>query len=86
MNKDISDEGLTLFPNPAHESLRLKSTSSFDVSSYRVIDIQGKVWLQGTIEPGRAEKKIRVSDLVPGVYLIRIETGSRQAVKRFIKL
>lgn len=70
----------TLYPNPAHEQLRVASAAP--VKGWRVLSLTGKVLLSGTV----LEAGIDVSRLAAGSYALELQTidGARTTL-RFVK-
>ena len=69
-----------LVPNPASSHI---SISGLPYSMpYQMLDMSGKLWLQGNVEGNQA---IDIGQLPTGVYLLRIEGEELYSYKRFIK-
>ena len=72
------EEPFTVFPNPAdeHVSLALPGTGS-----YTLTDIQGR-----RVRSGRAANRttIDVRDLVPGIFVLRVETVAGSSAKQVV--
>ena len=82
--QQIVDLELTVFPNPAHNSLNLQS--SFYLSlDYQIIDNLGRTILENTTS---TNEQIDISNLVQGHYVLRANSqGSEKIyVKQFFKL
>lgn len=73
---------LNIWPNPATELIQF-SSSMETPESYQVMDIQGRVMLQGNLNA--MQNSIAVSELKPGVYFLKLNSGKYSALKRFIK-
>lgn len=79
-----------LFPNPAREAVSLKFELSkaqimdiglYDQAGKRVQLIQQGYWMQ----PGPYELEIRLrADLVPGMYVLRLQTAQGQVAKKIL--
>jgi hypothetical protein len=72
-----SDLQFSLFPNPASAQIHIQMNGQID--GYTVIDMQGKMILQGT------EKTIDIAALPMGVYVIQIKVGDAVLHQKFIK-
>lgn len=70
---------LSLYPNPATETLTLNSTSSLENKTCYIIDAVGKVVHSITID---SSQKIDVSSLALGIYSIRIENRNCRFIKK----
>ncbi len=73
-------EGLSLYPNPVSNG-KVYITSKNDLDkSIIIFDVLGKKTLQTTI----SSKELNVSDLLPGVYIIKINEGEATATRKLI--
>lgn len=73
-------EGLNLYPNPVNNG-KVYITSKNDLDkSIIIFDVLGKKALQATI----SVKELNVSDLSPGVYIIKINEGEATATRKLI--
>ncbi|QQV03829.1 MULTISPECIES: T9SS type A sorting domain-containing protein [Chryseobacterium] len=73
-----TEDNITVYPNPVTEILNIKSQNK--VNSISIVDINGR-----KINVKDNENQIDVRDLVPGVYLISIETQQGITTRKFIK-
>jgi hypothetical protein len=71
-----------LYPNPASGNLNVVNGhgGTMDIAVY---DIAGMQVLQAQSQA--PERRLDISSLKPGIYLVKIRTGSRQETARFIK-
>ncbi len=76
-------EEIQLFPNPVRDILHIDGTFTETQQSYdiRIIDPSGRMILQ---EKSNA-RSIRLENLEPGIYIIRIQTSSEIYTGRFLK-
>lgn len=73
-------EGLSLYPNPV-SSGKVYITSKNDLDkSIIIFNVLGKKALQTTI----SSKELNISDLSPGVYIIKINEGDASATRKLI--
>jgi hypothetical protein len=73
-------EGLNLYPNPVSNG-KVYITSKNDLDKEIIIfDVLGKKVLQTTI----SSKELGVSNLSPGVYIIKINEGEATATRKLI--
>lgn len=80
IQESASIEGLNLYPNPVSNG-RVTITSKNDSDKEVIIfDILGKKVLQSTL----SSKELNVSNLSPGVYIIRINTADASATRKLI--
>lgn len=82
LGTDLNTE-ILLYPNPAKDHLIL--VNSKEVFNYYVIyDIQGNKLLQGNI--GEVSKKIELSGITPGIYLISLSNNKFTVNRKLIIL
>ena len=73
-------EGLNLYPNPVNNG-KVYITSKNDLDKEIIIfDVLGKKVLQTTIN----SKELGISNLNPGVYIIKINEGDATATRKLI--
>ncbi|PHI20023.1 hypothetical protein CEQ90_09805 [Lewinellaceae bacterium SD302] len=78
-------EQIQLVPNPASEAVWLSADPSVSLSEYRLMDVNGVVAIQGSLEPG--SNQINLQQLPIGVYYLYVkdDTDGTWAVKKLIK-
>lgn len=69
-----------IFPNPASHTLNIQ-TSSTNAAQVRVFDPSGKVVLENQL----TGQTLDVSGLIPGLYLLQIQTDGETTNHRFVK-
>lgn len=73
-------EGLSLYPNPVSNG-KVYITSKNDLDKEVIIfDVLGKKALQTTI----SSRELNISNLSPGVYIIKINEGDATATRKLI--
>ncbi len=85
----IGNYGLKLYPNPASEVLQIRyETGNAESVMVQILDIQGKVLYQHYMpnHAGINNFSIPVESLPAGLYLCRLNHGSKHETSRFIKL
>jgi len=65
-----ANSSLSIYPNPATSTCRLKYTGSLSVSTLKLYDVLGKELYTGKIISGVSD--IDVSDLAKGIYFVRL--------------
>ncbi|MEW4925009.1 BspA family leucine-rich repeat surface protein [Algibacter sp. 2305UL17-15] len=78
-NEDYKNT-LTLYPNPANETLYVKTNRE---SSYSIIDVYGKLVIKGKLEQG--ENKLDINNYQTGIYFLKIKNESGSIIKKVIK-
>ncbi|MFI5135751.1 MAG: T9SS type A sorting domain-containing protein [Chitinophagales bacterium] len=76
-------EDLSLYPNPVHESLIVK-TNQFQNEKFSIVDVTGKIVLASTLK-GNATT-IDMSNLRNGIYFFEIQTAKETMQKKFCKM
>ena len=80
-----SMESIKVFPNPAKEHLCIDFSSLPQSEiSYQIIDISGRIILQGTWSNNKSQFHINTSPIESGVYLLKIQIGGLSEVKKII--
>ena len=85
---DVETPVLSVFPTPTSDRLNVAITDAYSGSvTLSVLDGLGRKVSEFSYEKDGPDLRteITVSDLVPGVYLLRIEEGKEVTVKRFVK-
>jgi len=77
---DLSRINIGLFPNPVINFIQLTGDTS-NVSSLRIFDIQGK-FIKSVYQNAN---QIDVSGLTQGVYFLKIVSGKKTQISKFIK-
>jgi hypothetical protein len=72
----LEQEILGIYPNPAVDYLTV--SNSEENSSYRIIDLQGRVWKQGILE---STNSIGLSALPKGLYILSIADTAARFIK-----
>jgi len=86
VEEDLSS-ALKIYPNPAQQTLYFEFPSTSFSASISIIDLQGKTVLSSRIEctKGLVYDKIRIADIVPGRYTLRIEQENHSYIISFVK-
>jgi len=81
-------DDFSLFPNPANNTLFLRSNKHFGSNlNYQIINIEGQIVGEGKLAEGNKEAAIGIQSIPPSVYLLRLR-NSKEVIKqlRFIKM
>jgi len=81
-NQKLVNEAIKIYPNPTKETLTITNLNS-TVVEIQIIDISGKIVHQTT--PNNQQININVSNLEPGLYLVRMITNNQIINRPFIK-
>ena len=79
--KDISFYNIDVYPNPASNVINVRS--EFTIDNLSVLDLTGRTVKQQI--SNNKEFSLDVSDLAKGVYLVKLSSGEKEAVTKFIK-
>ncbi len=77
-------ENLSLFPNPVEDILSVQDWKA-DATVLKILDMEGRVLRSQNIQ-GMSRADVSVQDLPSGVYIVRLDGGSKVAVGKFTKL
>ncbi|MGV3695842.1 PQQ-dependent sugar dehydrogenase [Flavobacterium sp.] len=77
---DFEKNGLSLYPNPANETVFIKNDLNLDLSKVELFDITGKLLLTQLTEQA-PEHSISIANLAKGMYIIAVETQSGSRLK-----
>ena len=73
-------EGLNIYPNPVSGG-RIYITSKSGINKdIEIFDVLGKRILQATL----SSKELNISELTPGVYIIKVKEGDATATRKLI--
>lgn len=79
--KSIENIKVTLYPNPVNNIAYISADESID--NLRIYDITGRVIMQHT--PNKTDFSLNVSNLSKGVYLVKLNSGDKEATTKLIK-
>jgi len=73
---------LVLYPNPARDHITLKGISTSTPVHYQIYGLTGQMVGSGQVSNGGS---ITVSQLIPGLYIIRVQTGNEVISRKFVR-
>ncbi|WP_306349819.1 T9SS type A sorting domain-containing protein [Flavobacterium sp. '19STA2R22 D10 B1'] len=73
-------EGLNFYPNPVSNGKIYITSKSAANKEIQIFDVLGKKILQTTIN----NKELNISNISPGVYIIKIKEGEATATRKLI--
>ena len=76
--------GIKIYPNPVMEDITIASNDG-PVSSYEIIDSQGRILSNISFKIPKLEFNVNVSDLPQGVYFLKVITGKKTGLAKFIR-
>jgi len=78
--------GFSVYPNPANEILYIRNENQAKGNKYQVVDLMGRIMLEGEIPGGNSSNEIDISSIPVSVYLLRINNfSSKERLIRFVK-
>jgi hypothetical protein len=76
---EINDQDISLFPQPANDKITVQLKGNV-ITKLKIFDLMSRTLLQLEIEK-ISSKEINLADLIPGFYIIEIETSNKQSVR-----
>ncbi len=86
--KRVSSESTSfdVFPNPAFDRLSFTLSEINDQTGiYSIIDQSGFVVKESTFQMSNLSANVKIADLMPGTYLLKLEMGTKSFISKFIK-
>ena len=81
---DESIATFSVYPNPASSVINIKANqAAVTAESVKFVDLAGKVAKVTNLNA--ASKSIDISDLKEGIYYLKIKSGGKEYIQRFIK-
>lgn len=80
LQESSSIEGLSLYPNPVSNGKVFITSKNDSDKDIIIFDVLGKKVLQTSI----GSRELNVSNLTPGVYIIKINEGDSTATRKLI--
>ena len=77
---------LTIYPNPTRTNLLVELPKDMSTSSYRVLDMTGRVLFEGRGSKEQPILELELAGIRPGMYIFEAFDTQRILHKRFIKL
>lgn len=78
----FTEEGIAVYPNPASEIIWVENSTAFDVDNYIIYDMFGRIIMKNSFNT--PEKKVDVSNLKNGVYLLEILSSGKRVTKKIM--
>jgi len=79
-NQDSTIEGLSFYPNPVSNGKIFITSKSATDKEITIFDVLGKKVLQTVLNA----KELNISNLSPGVYIIKIKENDATATRKLI--
>lgn len=75
-------EELKLYPNPAHDLLRIENTAN--ITAVEILDMTGQIQRSWSFSGGDPVLEINLDGLTPGVYIVKSTRGTSVSVRKII--
>ena len=79
-SKEISIEGLSIYPNPATGEKVYISTKSNQLKKIEIYNVLGKPVLTSQL----SGTELNISSLEPGIYIMKIKEGKSSATRKLV--
>lgn len=79
------DKSISVYPNPSNGNITIRNNSQQELTSARVMDVNGRVVTVIDLTDMQLEKNITLEDYASGLYFIRINSENNFTVKQLIK-
>lgn len=83
--KDISEEGILVYPNPVHDVLTVRFDEKTEVERILVYSITGSLVKEIKVNKVMTETQVDCSNFVPGTYLLKLNNSKSSYSMQFIK-
>jgi len=84
VNNDITNNNISIFPNPAHNYLNINLNNNLSSSKINIYNILGKSVYKTQMNAKETFKTIDVSALPDGLYFLEILSNSSKLTKKII--
>ena len=80
-----NDKSPEIYPNPVRDNLYIKNNNAFKKASFQILDISGRLILEGKTMSGEIQK-LNVEGLLGGVYILRLLNAEQKVLTyKFVK-
>lgn len=76
-------KGFAIYPNPAHEELKITLPAGYDNASVSIFNLEGKQVYNGLLKSSNSS--ININTISSGIYTIQISNGSETFSRKFVK-
>lgn len=83
INEIDKDIALSLYPNPAQNSIAIAVNENMQEASIDIYALDGKVQQSSIFSGNKTE--VSIDNLTAGIYLLKLSSGSSMLTKRFVK-
>ena len=79
--QSYADESVSVFPNPARESISITGGELSSATKFEIIDVRGQKIIEGKL----LNNKINVNTLEKGMYILRLSDTNQSRSFKFVK-
>ena len=83
-NVEAAISQVSLFPNPANETLNLKINGLNNIRSYEIYDMMGRLVMVNDLNDLQVETEINISGLAQGTYILGVTTDKKRYNSQFV--
>lgn len=80
--QEYSEENAAVYPNPSSEIVWIKDQTSFRIDAFSIYDLSGRKVKHDTFNT--SEKKVDISNLNNGVYLLELSSSGKKITKKIV--
>jgi hypothetical protein len=86
-HNSVSNDVISLYPNPASEEIIISIKANSDVASLNVSDVSGRIVKTSTVSKAQKTIRMKLTDLDSGVYILGVvkQDGSSSGYVKFVK-
>jgi len=81
----LETSGITVYPNPAKNSLFIANPSQLKLNEVKIYDLAGRLVITSDLTDMGVEKSINIQNLQSAVYIVTIKDDTNQITKRLVK-
>lgn len=80
----INNRNLSVYPNPAHTTLLIKSMNQTPIEQIEILDLAGKALRTTLLSDSSTETTLNTSDLPSGLYTLKVKQGDVVSINKLI--
>ncbi|KAF2509778.1 T9SS type A sorting domain-containing protein [Flavobacterium arcticum] len=81
---DVLVSSFAVYPNPVNDIVTISNDNNTFINSYKIIDINGRIVKSADIN-NVTTLQINMSDLVSGIYIMKVSSDKGEIVKKVVK-
>lgn len=81
----LDDSAFKIYPNPSSDKLNISIPNGFNQFNYRILDVTGKVLMEGQEFGLNNNLEVEIKDFKAGLYIFELNDNRQLVRKRFIK-